>query len=277
MYGLYSAYGSLPSKVLWWLFRNVGLVRHLFAVSEDKVDFPLQTIRQLDGTNCKMAFNMGSPGVEQKISILGWDKTKRNPFFAKFSQSERAKELTRNEIRLYTLLAETGLTPKLYSYKECDEGIYMKAECLNGKRPDSMEVTDKIIYLALQLSKFHLSDANENSNGLKTSLSHGDFCPWNILIVDGKMRLIDWELAAERSLGYDIFTYICQIALLFYPEKDLSKVIDENHDALQKYFSATGVSDSTPYLKAFAKEKADYELEKGHADLAEKFRALLSY
>ncbi len=275
MYGLYSAYGSLPSKILWWLFRNVSLVRQIFAVSEENVDFPLETIRTLDGTKSKMAFNMGSPGVEQKISILGWNEEEQKPFFAKFSQSERARKLTKNEIRLYTLLKDTGLTPELYSYKESDEGIYLKTECLKGKRPANMDVNNEIVDLALKLSPYHLKDAGENENGLRTSLSHGDFCPWNILVVNGKMRLIDWEVADERPLGFDILTYICQISLLFHPEKELSTVIDENRAILERYFNAVGISDYTPYLHAFAKEKIAYEISKEHEDTAEKFRKLL--
>lgn len=90
MYGLYSAYGSLPSKVFWWLFRNVGFVRHIFQVNEHEVDFPLLTIRQMDGAQNKMAFNMGSLGNKEKFPYLGGTR-RRNLFLLSFRKQKGRK------------------------------------------------------------------------------------------------------------------------------------------------------------------------------------------
>lgn len=274
MYGLYSAYGGKLSKIYWNLFKKFSIVRMLTAVNEKNLPFPYSTIKECLGMNSLMSFNMGSPGVEQKISILGYDYDKNTPFFAKFSQKPAAIILTKNEIRVYSLLKSSNLTPKLLDYKIADDYVCLKAEYVKGKRPESREINSDIVKLCLQLKDFHLEDNTNKNNELIYCLSHGDFCPWNILVNNGKMRLIDWELAKERILGYDLFTYICQVAMLFEPKTELIHVIDSKIDYVKEYFNTCGVNDFLPYLKAFAKEKAEYEQGKGNNSMYEKYRKL---
>lgn len=236
MYGLYSPYGGRLSKIYWWLFRYSSFVRSLTSVNEKDLEFPYSKIKASDGNDTLMSFNMGSPGVEQKISILGYDKTLDIPFFAKFSEKPRAKKLTKNEIRIYRMLDGTGLTPKLLQSVDTDDYVYLKAEFIKGSRPKSRKMTNEVLQLCLPLSKYHLTDNDVDENGLKMSLSHGDFCPWNVLVSEGAIRLIDWELAADRTLGYDLFTYICQVSILFEPDKDLLLAIDESMEYVKTYF-----------------------------------------
>ena len=274
MYGLYSPYGGMLSKVYWALFRNIRLVRLLSSIDESKLDFPYTKIKAADGSDTLMSFNMGSPGVEQKISILGYDKTLNIPFFAKFSEKPRAKKLTKNEIRIYRMLDGTGLTPKLLQAVDTDEYVYLKAEFIKGSRPKSRKMTDEVLQLCLPLSEYHLTDKDVDENGLKMSLSHGDFCPWNVLVSEDSIRLIDWELATDRTLGYDLFTYICQVSILFEPDKDLLLAIDESMEYVKAYFSTLGISDYMPYLKAFAEQKWMYEESKENIKLSQKYKAL---
>lgn len=274
MYGLYSPYGGRLSKIYWWLFQHSSVVRSLTSVNEKDLEFPYSKIKASDGNDTLMSFNMGSPGVEQKISILGYDKTLDIPFFAKFSEKPRAKKLTKNEIRIYRMLDGTGLTPKLLQAVDTDDYVYLKAEFIKGSRPKSRKMTDEVLQLCLPLSKYHLTDKNVDENGLKMSLSHGDFCPWNVLVSEGSIRLIDWELAADRTLGYDLFTYICQVAILFEPEKQLLLAIDDNMRFVKEYFYSFGITDYKPYLKAFAMQKCEYEVGKGNTRLSEKYKEL---
>lgn len=274
MYGLYSPYGGRLSKIYWWLFQHSSVVRSLTSVNEKDLEFPYSKIKASDGNDTLMSFNMGSPGVEQKISILGYDKTLDIPFFAKFSEKPRAKKLTKNEIRIYRMLDGTGLTPKLLQAVDTDDYVYLKAEFIKGSRPKSRKMTDEVLQLCLPLSKYHLTDKNVDENGLKMSLSHGDFCPWNVLVSEGSIRLIDWELAADRTLGYDLFTYICQVAILFEPEKQLLLAIDDNMRFVKEYFYSFGITDYKPYLKAFAMQKWKYEEGKGNNQLSDKYKEL---
>lgn len=274
MYGLYSPYGGRLSKIYWWLFQHSSVVRSLTSVNEKDLEFPYSKIKASDGNDTLMSFNMGSPGVEQKISILGYDKTLDIPFFAKFSEKPRAKKLAKNEIRIYRMLDGTGLTPKLLQAVDTDDYVYLKAEFIKGSRPKSRKMTDEVLQLCLPLSKYHLTDKNVDENGLKMSLSHGDFCPWNVLVSEGSIRLIDWELVADRTLGYDLFTYICQVAILFEPEKQLLLAIDDNMRFVKEYFYSFGITDYKPYLKAFAMQKWEYEVGKGNTRLSEKYKEL---
>lgn len=73
MYGLYSAYGGKLSKLYWSWFKKYSIVRALTAVNEDNLPFHYHQIKEADGTDCLMSFNMGSPGVEQKYPY--WDMT----------------------------------------------------------------------------------------------------------------------------------------------------------------------------------------------------------
>lgn len=274
MYGLYSPYGGRLSKIYWWLFQHSSVVRSLTSVNEKDLEFPYSKIKASDGNDTLMSFNMGSPGVEQKISILGYDKTLDIPFFAKFSEKPRAKKFTKNEIRIYRMLDGTGLTPKLLKAVDTDDYVYLKAEFIKGSRPKSRKMTDEVLQLCLPLSKYHLTDKDVDENGLKMSLSHGDFCPWNVLVSEGTIRLIDWELATDRTLGYDLFTYICQVSILFEPDKDLLLAIDESMEYVKAYFSTLGISDYKPYLKAFAEQKWVYEESKENVKLSQKYKAL---
>lgn len=274
MYGLYSAYGGKLSRMYWSLFKKCSIVRMLNAVSEKNLPFPYPTIRECLGMNSLLSFNMGSPGVEQKISILGYDNDKQEPFFAKFSQKKAAVLITKNEINIYNLLNDSGLTPRLLNYKITEDYACMKAEYVKGKRPESREINSEIVQLCLKLKDYHIGNNNSTKEGLVCSLSHGDFCPWNILADNGKMRLIDWELAKERPLGFDLFTYICQVSILFEPEKDLLHVIDSKANFIKEYFKACSIDDYLPYLKAFAKEKAEYELGKGNEKMYERYHKL---
>ena len=276
MYGLYSPYGGRLSRIYWWLFRHVEAVRKMSSVDENELDFPYKRIKETDGNDTLMSFNMGSPGVEQKISILGYDRILGMPFFAKFSEKPRAMELTRNEIKVYQMLDGSGLTPKLINAVDKKNYVFLKAEYIKGARPKDRHLTNDILQLCLSLVNYHLSDPIDDDSGLVMSLSHGDFCPWNVLVSGNAIRLIDWELAAERTLGYDLFTYICQVSMLFEPEKELLLAIDNDIEYVKAYFDACGIKDYKPYLKAFAKQKWVYEESKGISNLSEKYHNLAS-
>lgn len=272
MYGLYSSYGGILSKIYWSFFKKSSFVRSLTSLRHDQLPLPFQQIKENLGFNALLAFNMGSPGIEQKISILGYDNELKQPFFAKFSQKEEAKALTLNEIKIYQLLDNTRLTPKLLHYQITDEYVCLKAEYIKGERPKNRQLNQQIVDLCLKLKDFHIE--NKNKDNLKYSLSHGDFCPWNMLVSNGNISLIDWELAKERPLGYDLFTFICQVSSLFEPEKDLLHAIDQNTSFIQFYFKHCDIPDYLPYLKAFAQEKAEYEKAKNNSLLYNKYHQL---
>lgn len=274
LYGLYSAYGGKLSRWYWWLFRKNGVVRSLHRVDEKELDFPYTLIRETEGHHSLMAFNMGSPGKEQKISILGYDAERKEPFFAKFAQKEAAKALSRNEIAVLQKLADTGLSPALITYKITPDFVFLKTEYVNGKRPVTIRLTPEVMTICIRLLQYRLTPQLTNPEGLRISLSHGDFCPWNLLEHENKLRLIDWEMADDRPLGYDLFTYIFQTAFLF-SDKETEAILKENRPFIEDYFSQVGVDNYIPYLKAFSEIKSAYEQQKDKtSDSYKKYRKL---
>ena len=251
MYGLYPTYGGALSRIYWWLFRRCALVRMLSACDGEKAGFPYARIVGLEGKGSLMAFNLGTPGSEQKISILGYDREKKEPFFAKYSEKPGAMALTKNEVATLQILNGTMLAPELLEVKEQEGGIWMRTSFVQGEHPATKVLTEEVVELAVSLSRHHLTEQSTDANGLSLSLSHGDFCPWNMLVDAGRLQLIDWEMAADRPLGYDLFKYVCQCARLFTPDKDYHLAIEENREMISRYFSAFGIADWRAYEDDF--------------------------
>ena len=277
LYGLYSPFGGKLSRVYWYLFRKLRLVRGMTAVSISQLPFPYQDIVNLVGDEAKMSFNMGSPGIEQKISLLGLYTKRQETFFAKFSQQQAARRLTINEIEVYRKLQNTHLVPKLYNHIITENYVFIQTEYVSGVRPPCTKLDTKIIKLCLDLSHYQLSNSKTTDTGLATCLSHGDFCPWNMLEQNENIRLIDWEMASDRPLGYDLFTFITQVAMLFHPEKALTEVISENISHINFYFSNFSIKDWSPYLHDFACKRKAYEDSKGNSLRSQKYDCIINY
>lgn len=254
LYQLYTPYGLL-SRIYWWLFRHVFLVRWLNKLSIVDTTFPYTKIMGLLPKGCVVSFNMGTPGDEQKISMLGVDSGGHR-FFAKYSQKPRAIELSKNEIDILGDLDGTGLVPELYDYQIGEDFCFFRTSYVNGVNNSSLVLNDAIVDLAITISKTHLHQDNGDDR-LMTGLSHGDYTPWNMLNHEGGIRLIDWEMAKDRALGYDLFTFLFQVRRLFATRKTQDEVIHENQAYLNKYFSSFGIRDWSPYLDSFMNERKE--------------------
>ncbi|MDD3040467.1 phosphotransferase [Bacteroides sp.] len=213
---------------------------------------------------------MGTPGPEQKISMLGLEQDGKH-FFAKYSTKVDAMALSRNEIKILSALRGTGLVHELYDYKDGGNYVFFRTSCVDGKNPTDLLLNDRIVALAIKINQTNLHEG-----ALMTSLSHGDFTPWNVIISpDGVYRMIDWELADERELGYDIFTYITHVGALLKPEDSPLHLIDSYKSLVDKYFAEFGILDWIPYMKAFARRRIAYDKRKGEYEHAKKFETML--
>lgn len=259
LYGLYSAYGGKMSRYYWRKFRQSQFVRSLTSVKENRLPFPYMTIRELVGLDAILSFNMGSPGDAQKISMLGYMPTTRQPFFAKFSQKPEAMRLSKHEIDVLRLLKETRLVPTLYDSRMGDDYVFLQTEYVQGHRPYDTLLTNQVVDLLISLSAYHYPNAEKEKTGdLHTCLSHGDFCPWNMLLQpDGTLRMIDWEMADERIVGYDIFTWLLNVAGLVTGDIPLYHIIEKNRKYIMRYFNAQNLRDYTPYLRSFVEQQLE--------------------
>jgi tRNA A-37 threonylcarbamoyl transferase component Bud32 len=275
MYGLYSAYGGKMAKIYWWLFRNNKIVRQINAIDENELDFPYTQIKDIVGTNALMSFNMGSPGEEQKVSILGYDNQTKQPFFAKFAQKPKAMELSKNEINILIQLEGSGFTPLLLDSRITSEYVYLKTEYIKGNRLENTALTKQITELSIRLSQMYFM--NDTNSDLQISMSHGDFCPWNFLENEGVLRLIDWEMAKARPLGYDLFTYIFQPSFLLYPKKSIEDVLQQNTTLIKYYFNTFGIKNWNNYLTDFTNTKLVMETQKNNIKLTGHYQRLKNY
>lgn len=257
LYGLYSAYGNKLSRWYWRKFQQSWFVRSLTSVKEERLPFPYAKIRELCGLEAIMSFNMGSPGEAQKISMLGYSPFSRQPFFAKFSQKPEAMRLSKHEIEVSTLLQDTRLVPRLFDSKIGDDFVYLQTEYVQGHRPYDTLLNEQVVDYLIKLSSFHYPNSVKSDEaGLRTCLSHGDFCPWNMLVQsDGSLRMIDWEMADERIVGYDIFTWLLNVAGLVTGKIPLYHIIEKNRKHIMRYFNAMQINDYTPYLRVFVEQQ----------------------
>ena len=254
IYSLYGNYGSIVAKLYWWLFLHCSLVRFLNRVESSSVqDFEL--LQSLLGTDSVFGINFGTPSPDQKKSILGYDGAERH-FFAKLSRKENAQKLSSNEIFVYQKLADSGLVPKLFDCKIADGYVFLKTECVKGWHIHGQISDDEILKILERLRVYHYDDSL-NAKDLKTCFSHGDFCPWNMLENEGCLKIIDWEMAGERALGHDLFTYIFQTSFLIRREESFENVMQKNRTLIDSYFESADVDDWGPYFKDFALLKVD--------------------
>lgn len=220
-----------------------------------------------------MSFNLGTPGDEQKISMLGYVPSSGEEFFAKYSAKETAKLLSRNEIKTLQMLHGSGLAPTLLSSADSGDAVFFRTTRTVGKACTSFELTDDIVELLCKLSAV---DADGCEAG--TCFSHGDFCPWNMLEQeDGSINLIDWEMAGVRPLGYDLFMFLIHSPLIMGRNADLvSASLNVNDSKIHRYFSSLGIEDYTQCLLSFLRLRIKEEREKRNQSMVESYNALMA-
>lgn len=272
IYSLYGNYGGVVAKLYWWLFLHCSLVRYLNRVESSSVQDVelLQTLLEADSV---FGINYGTPSPDQKKSILGYDEAGRH-FFAKLSQKDNARKLSSNEIFVYQKLADSGLVPKLFDYKVTDDYVFLKTECVEGCHIHGQVSNDQILQILETLRVYHYDECLK-ADGLKTCFSHGDFCPWNMLESESRLKIIDWEMAGERSLGHDLFTYVFQTAFLIRREESLENVMQKNRTLIDSYFESAGVNDWEPYLKDFALLKIEEFTRKQDSYMLARYKEVL--
>ena len=275
LFGLYHPYNRYPMRLLavrlyWWMFKHCIAMQKRTLVKNPDDEFPYSKILKLCPKGSVMSFNMGTPGNERKISMLGLEEDGRH-FFAKYSTLPTAISLSRNEIKYLSVLKESGLVPRILDSKDGEDYVFFRTECVEGKNPKEVRMNDSILNLMTNINKYLFNDGE-----MKTSLSHGDFTPWNMIITpEGDYKMIDWEMAAVRELGYDLFTYITHVGSLLSPDQPFTQLIEHDRTYIDRYFVSFDIKDWNPYLKAFAKRRISYEESKGNLDSAKKYECLL--
>ena len=245
-YQPYTLWGSLS----WIIWNKFIWLRKFSELKDIEKYIPEKLIRKYIGYDAIIAFNRGTMGPEQKITALVDKETDR--YFLKFGQTQTTVDLIKNEADILHKLSGFQSAPSLLGMWETKDYILIKTDLLEGKRFGQTVLSDKLTDFLIMLSDFKI-DAYINYEGaLKTGFSHGDFCPWNLMICNDIIKPYDWEMAGYYPLGYDIFTFVFQTNFLLFPQKTNEQILQANYEALEKFFQSKEITDWKPYLNAFA-------------------------
>jgi len=266
---------TLIGKISWALFKNLYLYRVCFGKSNIEAFIPEKEIRKIIGVEALMAFNIGTPGPEQKITGLGWDKN--NYFFIKHAQTPLSINNVVNEYHILRQLSTLNFVPKIQSFHQDEKQVLLKTDVLMGTRLGNVPLSEKILNCLHTLAEFSIILDNKVASSLKLVFAHGDFCPWNMMEQNGQILLFDWEMGKNYPLGYDLFTFLFQTKFLLEPEKLIPYILSENRDIIDQYFHHYKIYEWNKYLLAFSKEKVSLESKKEGKGMLSQYKILLDY
>jgi len=269
---------KISAKLLWEAWKTSTLFRSFCSTNEPEKILPLKQIGKYVSPDSIMAFNLGTTGIEQKITILGVDRTTNDTFFIKYATSEVACKNVCNEGVILKQLSHLPFVPELQScVKEENRFALIKTSVLHGTKMEYLPVNNEILTILRDLSKQDITCTRKYDTGLRSCFAHGDFCPWNMLTDNGNITLCDWELAGQYPLGYDLFTYIFQFEFLVREKMRFERILYENSDAIKQYFNEFEITDWHPYLQEFSNLKYLFESEKNNHDLVEPYLQLKQF
>ncbi len=236
---------------------------------------PEKTIKSLHSENAVLAFNLGTPGPEQKITVLGIDDGRM--FFTKFAESTIARVNINNEGNILGQLYHLDFVPQILQKHSGDNFDALTTSVFEGVRYPAAPLNEEILSLLFQLRKTKIDAPAHYEGGLRFSFAHGDFCPWNMMISESKIKVFDWEMAGFYPEGYDLFYYIFQTSFLLSPKKRITKILNMNRHFYDYFFAELAIDNWRPYLIEFARIKFNLEKEKQDQILAPRYSELLRY
>lgn len=270
----YSSFG----RFFWWFWNNVIFLKYFFVVNESKIP-NLNVIKSYLGDSKILAVNNGTKGPEQKSTAIFCLAQNNKTYFLKFAESEKARNLVINEYSILLKLQQFPGIPKIFNFTKSPIGILLETEFLIWKKYNKRELTHEIFILLLELSKISLEGCSDYTKGFsgKKGFAHGDFCPWNMLVNDNNVKLIDWELAGQYPAGYDLFTFIFQSSFLLRTKIVIKKILGPNLEYIQEYFRFLGQPDWEHFLLIFAKFKYEQESLKQNKKMMMAYKQIIEY
>ncbi len=268
---------KFSARILWYIWRNIGIIRRYFVEQQPGNILPEKCIRNFVSADDLLAYNLGSRGVEQKTTILGINPTTGGEFFIKYGETPVARKNVSNEANILSQLKDLDFVPHLLLYKFTSEYAFIKTTILKGDRFLIQLEDQQLITVLEKLGHINVESIIKFGTGLQVGFAHGDFCPWNMMKdIAGKILIYDWEMAGEYPLGFDLFTYIFQTSFLISNQKSIDQLLKMNESGIRNYFSRFNIEDWQPYLLAFAEIKFKIETEK-QDNLASSYKLLRSH
>lgn len=188
---------------------------------------------------CSIAVTAGVPDRNQKVIVRAMDRRGTARAILKIGFSERSDDAVTREAAALERMAELAphLAPRLIASGERAGRAWMAQEVLAGKRSgddltpahvralvelgrigrgltamdDLPAYRDGIRNLAALDPSFDADwhdaylrlrrglEETGTGDGVPTTLAHGDFTPWNVMVERGAVRAFDWEYFAEAA------------------------------------------------------------------------------
>lgn len=268
---------TFKGRIMWFVWNCISFFSSFFSVKGIECFFPIENIIKHISSDSILAFNLGTPGVEQKISILGVEKNSGNEFFMKYACTKIACENVNNEAKVLSQLGELKFVPKILKYIDTSDYVFIKTDVFKGDRLSGYKFDKILLDKLLLLSEQVVVSDKDYSLSLKSGFAHGDFCPWNMMFVDGDIYLYDWEFAGNYPLGYDLFTYIFQPAYLLHNNINFDMILNDNIKLLGSYFNTYDIKEWESYLSEFAEVKISIESQKGNESMIELYTQIKDY
>jgi thymidylate kinase len=244
-YPIVSWRSAIIYNVFKWLFhlKLVGLVSKKTTVYYNNKPHFLSWLP----SNCdQYALFAGTVGPNQKILTYTIDE-KGTSLFTKVAYGKSSRRLINNEISALNFIAEQNIQtfdyPTIIEEKENRLGIKELdiGKSVNKLTTHHLDSIQELYNLrtynftngngnldTLILGILNIKPKNDVMKGLKSSLlqhhknikktntlfkrgfGHGDFTPWNCGLRGDHMVILDWEMADEYPLLFDVFHFIIQ-------------------------------------------------------------------
>lgn len=265
---------TLGGGILWYIWYKVPLVRSFFQIKDLSKYIPDFILNRYFADDTILAFNRGSKGLEQKLTIIGLNKSSGQDFFIKYGESEIACKNINNEAEILTKIRSLDFVPQLLNVSIGSGYALIETSIIKGDRYNNTVFNRELKDILFRISEIKIGKYEDNYFNVKQIFAHGDFCPWNLMIYREKIYVFDWELAGLYPVGYDLFTYIFQTSFLLTPSISVKKLIEENSIHIDDYFKNMDIDNWKPYLVSFANIKFKSESLKNDKHLIYHYKLL---
>ena len=249
---------------------------NLFSTEIKNLPLGFNTIQNILGWQHIDFVLSGGAGSERKLTGLFVNGITGEKVFFKYATSALARKLLQNEVNILSTLSLPTFPILLNNGTQINKDVWFVSSVFEGCKYNNAIMTKGIIELILQINKVPYPICENVNKELTHAFSHGDFCPWNLVINQkSEIKIIDWEMAGPYLLGYDLFTFIFQSSFLLSPKKNPAVLMHENIYWFTYYFNAKQIKDYRPYLLAFALLKLKKETIKNNKILIRNYQKLI--
>lgn len=195
----------------------------------------------------------------------------------RISDEKEASKLKENLIKvLLNLYNQTFKNESIHMYSNSQYVLINKLLCKNKNIGKTLltkikSLTEKILFKIKGMPDFKIPIV----------ITHGDFQSANMMLVEGKSMLIDWEYSAERSITYDFLTLYSGIRMQDNTLEKLVALINGKLDILlllHQYIKLENVDIRKSVILIFLLEDIVLKLKENcNPDLKDTDSRLLSY